>query len=321
VLVDNWSKARIGVVIPAFNAASSIGNVLQEIPASVERVVVVIDACKNGTAEAIYNSNLVKDHRIKVLVNAKNLGVGGSTIRGMQFLLQNFELDTIVKIDADGQIDPTMIPALIKELYEKELDYVKGNRLDWEGAESTMPRARLYANNLATLFFKIATGYWNLGDPANGFIGIRTQILSRINLERIKKRWFFESDLLGALSITDARVGDFPMRPVYGNEKSNVNLALQIFPFTAGFTRILLKRIATQYFTKEMNLASLSLLFCLFNAVLLLVFSCTTIIPKVAIGNPITSGQAGLLVIAIMNVVYSLSYFFGYDFKKSQKQH
>jgi dolichol-phosphate mannosyltransferase len=317
VRVVNLSEVKIGVVIPAFNASTTIETVLEAIPSFVSKVIVVVDACKTGTGEALARSNFSNHSRVTVLHNVKNIGVGGSTIRGMKYALEHFQLDVIVKIDADGQIDPGLIEPVVSELVNRDLDYIKGNRLNWERLDFKMPKSRLIANNLATLFFKISTGFWNLGDPANGLFGVQVITLRKLNLDSLKKRWFFESDMLGELAVNGAKVGDFPMKPVYGDEKSNVKLLRQVFPFSFGFARIFFKRVSKQYFINEMNFGSLSILFYLTNYLGLLTFATTTLLPKLFSNVPITSGQTGILIIFLLNMFYSFTFFFFYDFRKA----
>ena len=65
---------------------------------------------------------------VKEIFNLRNLGVGGATKIGIDFL-EKQNCDIIVKLDADGQLNPELIPALIKPLVDDEFEAAEGNRI------------------------------------------------------------------------------------------------------------------------------------------------------------------------------------------------
>ena len=80
-----------------------------------------------------------------VLSNKINLGVGASSIIGFNFLLEK-ECDVLVKIDADGQMNPLLIPLLIEPLISNKSDAAKGNRFNSLDSIMTMPKIRIIGN-------------------------------------------------------------------------------------------------------------------------------------------------------------------------------
>jgi hypothetical protein len=70
---------------------------------------------------------------------------------------------------------------------------------------------------------KLATGYWNLFDPQNGYTAIRAELLKKMNLGDVHRRFFFENDMLVQLSLLDARVKDVAIPAKYGGEISSLN--------------------------------------------------------------------------------------------------
>src|ERR1700682_4754450 len=98
------------VVIPAFRAAGSILQVIAAIGPEIELIVVVDDCCPEGTGLAV--TNRCNDPRVVVLVHDANEGVGGAFMTGMRYAARR-GADIIVKVDADGQMDPAPIPALL----------------------------------------------------------------------------------------------------------------------------------------------------------------------------------------------------------------
>ena len=73
-----------------------------------------------------------------------------------------------------------------------------------------MPRHRIFGNVVLTFLTKVASGYWHLVDPQNGYTAVRTDVLRRLPLDKIAKRYEFENDLLIWLNILDVRALDVP---------------------------------------------------------------------------------------------------------------
>ncbi|MGZ3693444.1 MAG: glycosyltransferase family 2 protein, partial [Bdellovibrionota bacterium] len=103
---------------------------------------------------------------------------------------------------------------------------------------------------------KMATGYWNVMDPTNGFLALHTALLPHLDIEKIAKRYFFENDLLFRLGLVRAVVLDIPMRAHYGEEKSNLSVVNSLFTFPYRLTIRFAKRMIYRYFLRDFNLGS-----------------------------------------------------------------
>ena len=77
----------------------------------------------------------------------------------------------------------------------------------------------------------MATGYWQVFDPQNGFTAIRADMLRRLNLAAVHERFFFENDMLVQLSLHDARVKDVAIPAKYGEEISKLSATRSLFTF------------------------------------------------------------------------------------------
>ena len=118
-------KAVIAVVIPCFRVKVHILEVLAKIGPEVEKIFVIDDQCPEGTGGWVRSQ--CKDPRVVVYVNQGNLGVGGATLKGFE-LAKEAGAEIVVKIDGDGQMDPSQLPRLIRPILEHRCDYAKGNR-------------------------------------------------------------------------------------------------------------------------------------------------------------------------------------------------
>ena len=114
----------VAVVVPAFRTASSIRAVIEGIPRVVQHVIVVDDASPDDIGAAV---SALSDPRIVLVRHETNRGVGGAMKTGFDRALE-LGADVVVKLDSDGQMDPSLIPSLVAPLAEGDADFAKGNR-------------------------------------------------------------------------------------------------------------------------------------------------------------------------------------------------
>jgi len=164
-----------------------------------------------------------------------------------------------VKMDGDDQMDPAHLPALIEPLVRGEADVTKGNRYEHVAALKSMPLVRVIGNAGLTFLVKLASGYWNLFDPANGYVAVRTDVLRRIDLEKLHKRYFFESGFLIKLGILRAVVRDVAMPARYGDEKSSLSIPRTLFGFPPRLLWGFVRRVFWRYFVYDFTAVSLYL--------------------------------------------------------------
>jgi glycosyltransferase involved in cell wall biosynthesis len=93
--------------------------------------------------------------------------------------------DIIVKIDGDGQMDPSLISEFVAPIVAGEADYTKGNRFfDLEEIRA-MPKIRLFGNAVLSFMTKLSSGYWDLFDPTNGYTAIHADVARHLHFEKI----------------------------------------------------------------------------------------------------------------------------------------
>ena len=248
----------ITVVIPCYNVAKHIKDVIGNIPDSISYIIVVNDCSKDDT-EPILLKLANENKKIIYIRHEVNQGVGGAMISGYKRSME-LNADITIKMDGDGQMDPAYIPALIKPLVEDKADFTKGNRFRDLNALRKMPLIRRFGNLGLSFMIKAASGYWNIFDPNNGFIAIKSETLNYLDLNKIHKRYFFESSMLIRLYRINAVVQDIPMKARYGDEKSGLSIARTLFEFPFKLFIAFLKRIILKYFLYDFNVASIYLL-------------------------------------------------------------
>jgi glycosyltransferase involved in cell wall biosynthesis len=251
------SATAVAVVIPSYKVNAHILGLIAAIGPEVGRVYVVDDCCPTGSGKLVQES--CGDPRVRVLFNEVNLGVGGAVMHGYRQAVAD-GAEVIVKLDGDGQMDPAMIPRLVAPILAQRADYTKGNRFYELTRIGQMPALRLFGNAVLSFMTKLSTGYWNVFDPTNGYTAISARLAAHLPLDKISRRYFFETDLLFRLSILRAVVVDIPMHARYADEESNLKISRILFEFLAKHVRNFGKRLFYNYFLRDMSVASLELL-------------------------------------------------------------
>jgi dolichol-phosphate mannosyltransferase len=247
---------KIAVVIPAYKVKQFIKNLVLSLPPSIDLIIIVDDKCPESSGQ---EAERINDSRISVIKHERNMGVGGAVISGYKKALEA-GCDIVVKIDGDGQMDPRYIPALIAPLINDDADFTKGNRFIDFKALKTMPKIRLFGNSILSFLLKIASGYWHIFDPTNGYTAIHRRVLEKLDLNKISHRYFFESDMLIHLNISNAVVRDVSIPAKYGNEISSLNISKIVFQFPPKLLKGFIKRIFLKYYIYDFNMASVYLL-------------------------------------------------------------
>lgn len=251
-----FDDAVIAVVIPSYKVRRHVLDLLPRIGPEVTQIYVVDDACPEGSGDWVESH--CRDPRVRVLRHAVNQGVGGAVMTGYRAAVEG-GADVIVKVDGDGQMDPTLIPAFVAPIVAGEADYTKGNRFhDLDGIR-VMPTMRLFGNAVLSLMSKLSTGYWNLFDPTNGYTALHASVARQLPMDKISRRYFFETDLLFRLNILRAVVMDVPMQACYGDEVSNLKISRVMGEFLWKHLRNGCKRVFYNYYLRDLSLASLQL--------------------------------------------------------------
>lgn len=309
--------SHLAVVIPAYKVKEQILPLLAAIGPEVEKIYVVDDACPENSGEHVWRN--CSDTRIRVIRLPINLGVGGATKTGISEALK-FGASVIVKLDGDGQMDPRLIPKLVDPIYSGKADYVKGNRFFSVEYIRTMPKTRIFGNLVLSFYSKLSSGYWNILDPNNGFLAISSSAAKNLPLEKISNRYFFESDVLFRLYLVRAKIIDMPMKSRYGSEKSNLKIIPTIFEFSFKHFKNFFKRIMYTYFIRDLNLASLQLLFGISLSTFGMVIGARGWWNAYAIGENTNTGTLILTAMSILSGLQLILGFFSYDMANVPKE-
>ena len=252
------SNYNIAVVVPAYNESSHIAEVLETIPTYVRWIIVVDDKSTDDTANCI-EEVAADSPRVLLVQHENNQGVGGAMVSGYRKALE-LNADIVVKMDGDGQMPASFIPALVQPLVFEQADYAKGNRFRDFQALAHMPTIRRAGNMVLSFMTKAAVGYWDCFDPCNGFVAIRGDVLRQLPLDKIDRSFFFETSMLARLYLLDAVVQDVPMPAIYGDEKSHLSVSRVLLGFPPRMLKNFVRRILLKNFLYDFSMESVYLL-------------------------------------------------------------
>jgi len=162
------------IVIPAYNEASVIGTVVEEVCSTYPNVVVVDDGSSDGTGIEAFGAGA------SLVTHAINLGQGAALKTGIHYVLQR-DAKYIVTFDADGQHSIDDVDTMFDVMSTKGCDVVLGSRFC--GTTENLPVMRRFVLWLAILFTRRSTGL-NLTDTHNGLRLLTVDAARRIGLHQ-----------------------------------------------------------------------------------------------------------------------------------------
>jgi hypothetical protein len=116
-----------------------------------------------------------------------------------------------------------------------------------------MGKWRFFGNSILTFLTKIASGYWQIMDPQNGYTAISRNALERLDLDSIYPWYGYCNDILVKLNVYGLRVVDVPMPTRYGREKSSIKYGKYIVKISHMLLRNFFWRLKMKYIILSFN--------------------------------------------------------------------
>jgi glycosyltransferase involved in cell wall biosynthesis len=244
-----YKDHKIAAVVPAYNESKLIGKTVMTMPDYIDHIIVVNDRSTDDTSA---QARATGDARVVVIDHEVNQGVGGAIITGHKKALE-LGADVNVIMAGDAQMDPQYLPDLLDPICEHGYEFTKANRFYSRTSYAGMPFVRAAGSIALSFATKVASGYWNLFDPQNGYTAVKRSALIRIPLDRIAHGYAFENDLLIWLNIAHVRAKDVSVPAVYGEEVSSMRLHKVTVTIgsllVAGFWRRMMRKHVLQSFS------------------------------------------------------------------------
>jgi glycosyltransferase involved in cell wall biosynthesis len=246
-----YRDKKIGVIVPAYNEELLIGDTLSSLPDFIDKVYVIDDCSTDRTAD-IAKGFEKKDKRINFIRHENNKGVGAAITTGYKRALQD-EVDIAAVMAGDNQMDPNILSSFLDPIIDGRADYTKGNRLLSSEHRTGMSKWRLLGNSILTFLTKIASGYWQVMDPQNGYTAISSQALRVISLDEIYPRYGYCNNMLAKMNIHNFKIINVPHIARYGREKSKIRYGDYILKVSHLLMMDFLWRLKVKYVMSEFH--------------------------------------------------------------------
>jgi glycosyltransferase involved in cell wall biosynthesis len=226
-MASEGSSKRIGVLVVAYNAASTLAKVLDRIPdeirSDIAEVIVSDDHSEDSTYLVGLGYQQISDLPITLLQQPVNLGYGGNQKVGYELAIEH-GLDIVVMLHGDGQYAPESLPDILRPLLAGEADAVLGSRImvKGEARRGGMPLYK-YAGNRVLTRFENAVLHTNLSEFHSGYRAYSVKALQMIPFERNSNGFNFDTQIIIQLHDARMRIVEVPIRTYYGDEICYVN--------------------------------------------------------------------------------------------------
>lgn len=208
---------KVAVVMPALNAAATIGRTVAAIPREwVDEVVVVDDGSTDATVA------LARELDVRVVWHPHNAGYGANEKTCYLDVLQR-DAEVVVMLHPDGQYEPELIPELIRPILAGEADLVLGSRMLVPGAARAngMPRYKILANRALTAIENRVMGT-ELTDLHTGYRAYSRRLLLGVPFLRNASDFSFDSEMLMQASALGYRLAEVPASSRYFADASSI---------------------------------------------------------------------------------------------------
>ena len=220
-------NGRYCVILPAFNAAKTIGQIIDGVKTHGLSVIVVDDGSSDQTAA------IAAQHGALVISHLRNRGKGGALRTGFEHALRA-GYDGIITMDSDGQHDPNEIQRIIYAGERQHAGMVLGDRMS---NGDSMPREREWTNKMMSRLISLVANQ-RIPDTQCGYRFIRKEVLEAIPLRT--EHFEIETELVLEAALRRWKIVSVPVRTIYQDQHTS-----HIRPVLDGlrFLRVMLRHL------------------------------------------------------------------------------
>ena len=214
---------RVGVIVVAYNAESTLEAVLDRIPASFWQTCAGVWVSDDGSTDATHEKALRwwaahNQHPLTIVRQPVNLGYGGNQKAGYRWAMAH-DLDVVVLLHGDGQYAPEIIDDLVSPITAGTADAVMGSRMLTKGGarRGGMPRYKYVGNRILSRFQNAVSGA-RLSEWHSGYRAYSVAALREIPFPTNSDGFDFDTEILLQLMSRRKRIAEVPIPTYYGDE-------------------------------------------------------------------------------------------------------
>ena len=238
---------RIGIVVVAYNAATTLTQTLDRIPKDMEGLATILvsdDCSTDDTAEIA--SDYARRHQdlpITVLRQPRNLGYGGNQKACYRWAMSH-DLNAVVLLHGDGQYAPELLPEMVAPIVAGEADMVSGSRIMNAGSARAggMPLYKYVGNRVLTAYQNLMSGL-RLSEWHSGYRAFSLPALAQVPFELNSDDFDFDTEILLQMAANGKRITEIAIPTHYGDEICYVNGMTYARDVVIDVTRLRLARM------------------------------------------------------------------------------
>ncbi|MFZ1992596.1 MAG: bifunctional glycosyltransferase/class I SAM-dependent methyltransferase [Solirubrobacteraceae bacterium] len=214
---------RIGILVVAYNAATTLASVLDRVPQSFRHRIAQVFVCDDASDDSTYlvglgYQQISQDLPLTVIRHPRNLGYGGNQKAGYRLAIEN-DLDIVVLLHGDGQYAPESLPDIVGPLERGECDAVMGSRMMTKGSarKGGMPLYKYIGNRILTGFENRMLGT-SLTEFHSGYRAYSVKALASIPFGQNSDGFNFDTQIIIQLFDAGKKIVEVPIPTYYGDE-------------------------------------------------------------------------------------------------------
>jgi glycosyltransferase involved in cell wall biosynthesis len=210
---------KIVVVMPAYNAASTLEQTYREIPHGIVDDVVLVDDKSHDNTAAVAGELGIKH----IIVHQQNTGYGGNQKSCYKAAL-DLGADVVIMLHPDYQYTPMLCTSMASLLATGVFDCALGSRVLGTGAlKGGMPIYKYIANRTLTLFQNIMLNH-KLSEYHTGYRAFTREILETLPLENNSDNFLFDNQMLAQIIYANYDIGEITCPTRYEKDSSSISL-------------------------------------------------------------------------------------------------
>jgi glycosyltransferase involved in cell wall biosynthesis len=216
-------KSKIIIVMPAYNAATTLEKTVKDIPTGfADEIILVDDSSKD------YTVRIAKNLGLTIIIHKDNRGYGANQKTCYDEALKR-NPDIVIMIHPDYQYDSSLVPLFVQIIEKGICDIVLGSRVRTrrECLDSGMPLYKYLSNRILTIIENLITGQ-NLSEWHTGYRAYSRRVLEKIPYHKNSNHFVFDSQFLIQAAYFGFRIGDLPVPCRYISEASSINFTRSI---------------------------------------------------------------------------------------------
>lgn len=208
----NDIREKVFAVIPVYNNAATVADIVERTRAQLPHVLVVDDGSTDLDLEA-----LCRDTGVTVLRHEKNLGKGAAILTALNRLKEKPEIDYMITLDADGQHYPEDIPLFFPLMERNDYSLIVGCR-DFSGEH--VPDSSKFGREFANFWMKVETGV-RVDDCQSGFRAYPVKYVSRLRC--LSRHYNYEAEILARAAWANLELHNIPIRSFYPERSRRIS--------------------------------------------------------------------------------------------------